>query len=73
MQSFRIEPGVPCEICKQNDRQHWRPYQTTKLNCFSEPVSRSRISVTFRSGRWLIRVKIRDVKQFNGYRWIAMK
>ncbi len=73
MQSFRIKPGVPCEVCKQNDRTRWWPYQTPKENVFDQPISRSRVAVTFRTGRWLIRVKIRDVQQFNGYRWVGMK
>ncbi|QEF97244.1 hypothetical protein Mal15_12830 [Stieleria maiorica] len=73
MQSFRIGKGIQVEVCKASNRAEWTPYTTTKTNTFDEPVSRTRSTVVFRSGRWLLRVKPHHVEMFNGLRWLRLK
>jgi len=73
VQSFRVKAGVRCQVCKANRRGDWISYQTTKVNEFDEPVGRTRSAVTFRQGRWLLRVKPHQVEVFNGLRWVRMK
>lgn len=72
MQSFRVSKGSGVEICQVSDRSRWRPHVTRLESEFAEPISRTRTQVVFRRGKWLMRVKVRDVKIFNGYRWVAM-
>ena len=73
MQRFEFRQGAMGEVAKMNDRSHWRTWTTTKPLQFDEPISRTRTTVVFRSGRWLLRVKVLDVKMHNGYRWVEMK
>ena len=73
MQRYRVNPGTPAHVASVNDRADWRPYQTKKLCEFDEPISRSRSQVTFRRGRWLLRVKPGDVRVHNGIRWQPFK
>ncbi|MDV6032596.1 MAG: hypothetical protein F9B45_21425 [Phycisphaera sp. RhM] len=73
MQSFRVGRGIQVEICKANHRSEWISYKTTKTNHFDEPIGRTRSTVVFRDGRWLLRVKPHDVEMFNGLRWIRLK
>ena len=73
MQSFRVRAGVAVEICKANNRADWNAFTTTKINTFDEPISRTRSTVIFRSGRWLLRVKPHHVEIFNGLRWVRLK
>ncbi len=73
MQQFQIETGTSGEVTKVTERDQWQPWTTTKQLQFTEPISRTRTLVVFRSGRWLLRVKIIDVRMHNGYRWQAMK
>ncbi|MCA9138247.1 MAG: hypothetical protein KDB00_15855 [Planctomycetales bacterium] len=73
MQTFRIHADVQVEICKANNRAQWVPFKTTKINTFDEPISRTRSTVVFRSGRWLLRVRPHHVEIFNGLRWVRLK
>ncbi len=73
MQRFEVRQGAIGEVAKMNDRNKWRTWTTTKPLSFNEPISRTRTSVVFRSGRWLLRVKVIDVRMHNGYRWVPMK
>ncbi|QDV46312.1 hypothetical protein Enr13x_62210 [Stieleria neptunia] len=73
MQSFRVSRGVRVEVCKANRRGDWVSFTTTKTNTFDEPISRTRSTVVFRDGRWLLRVKPHQVEMFNGLRWVRMK
>lgn len=72
MQAFRVSKGTRVEVCHVNDRSRWRGHCTCKHSEFSEPIGRTRTQVVFRSGKWMMRVKVRDVRIFNGYRWVAM-
>ncbi len=73
MQKFAVDRGTMGGVAKVVDRDNWRSWTTTKRLEFDEPVSRTRTMVTFRRGRWLLRVKILDVRMHNGYRWVNMK
>ena len=73
MQRFEVREGAIGEVAKVSDRNQWRPWTMTKPVSFDEPVSRTRTMVVFRSGPWLLRVKVIDVRMHNGYRWVAMK
>jgi hypothetical protein len=73
MQKFEVRQGAIGEVAKVSDRNQWQSWTTTKPVSFDEPVSRTRTMVVFRSGPWLLRVKVIDVKMYNGYRWVAMK
>lgn len=73
MQRFEVRQGAIGEVAMISDLHQWRSWTTTKPLSFDEPVSRTRTKVVFRSGRWLLRVKVIDVKMHNGYRWVAMK
>ena len=73
MQTFRVKSGVEVEICKANNRADWSPFTTTKVSTFDEPISRTRSTVVFRSGRWMMRVKPHQVEMFNGLRWVRLK
>ena len=73
MLEFQVREGVVGEIAKVTDRSHWRRWITTKTITFKEPERRSRTTVVFRSGRWLLRVKISDVRMHDGVRWKPMK
>lgn len=73
MDRFEVRQGAIGEVAKMSDRKRWRRWTTTKPLSFAEPVSRTRATVVFRTGRWLLRVKVIDVKMHNGYRWVAMK
>lgn len=73
MQRFEVRQGAIGEVAMISDLNQWRSWTTTKPLSFDEPVSRTRTMVVFRSGRWLLRVKVIDVKMHNGYRWVAMK
>ncbi|MCO8124511.1 hypothetical protein NHH03_22420 [Stieleria sp. TO1_6] len=72
MQSFKVAAGVFVEVCEVNQR-NWRSFKTTKENRFNEPISRTRSTVLFRSGRWMMRVKPDFVQMHNGLRWVRMK
>lgn len=73
MQSFRVKLGIRVEVCRANNRVDWISFTTTKINTFDEPISRTRSSVIFRDGRWLMRVKPQEVEMFNGMRWVRLK
>ena len=73
MQTFRVKSGVEVEVCQANHRTDWSPFTTTKVNEFDEPISRTRSTVIFRSGRWMMRVKPHHVEMFNGLRWVRLK
>ena len=73
MQRFEVRQGAIGEVAMISDLNQWRSWTTTKPLSFDEPVSRTRTMVVFRSGRWLLRVKVIDVKMHNGYRWVAMQ
>ncbi|KAA5545447.1 hypothetical protein FYK55_07300 [Roseiconus nitratireducens] len=73
MQMFRVPSGIHGEVRMANRPEHWIPYTTKMQSDFDEPVSRTRTTVVFRSGRWLLRVKRHDVQLYNGIRWIRMK
>ena len=73
MQSFRVRAGVEVEICKANNRADWFSFTTTRTNTFEEPLSRTRSTLVFRRGRWLLRVKPHQVEVFNGLRWLSLK
>ena len=73
MHRFEVRQGAIGEVAMIGDVTQWRSWTTTKPVSFDEPISRTRTKAVFRSGRWLLRVKVIDVKMFNGYRWVAMK
>ena len=73
MQRFEVRQGAIGQVAKMSDRNQWQSWTTTKPLSFDEPIRRTRTTVTFRSGRWLLQVKVIDVKMHNGYRWVSMK
>lgn len=70
MQQFKVEAGTWGEVCR--DGGQWKPWVTTTDLLFDEPVRRTRTSITFRRGAWLLKVKVIDVWMHNGMRWRKM-
>lgn len=72
MVEYRVDAGTRGEVTKDDAEEAWRPWTTRRTLTFSEPERRTRTLVVFRSGPWLLRVRILDVKLNNGIRWRQM-
>lgn len=63
---YHVRWGASAEVCRVGDRDSCRPWTTTKPLTFGGPFQRRGYHVTFRRGRWLLRVHQGDVMIYNG-------
>lgn len=69
---YHVRWGASAEISQVVDRAHWQAWTTRIPLTFDEPYSRSGYKVTFRRGRWLLRVHQDDVLIYDGCGFIPL-